>query len=440
MTILRQILLFVLPLFVVVGGLSSIFSAWLGLSVAHNSHVDGSEAIAISTAEWINPDDLSALRSGTPLAQTRLGPITDRLLRWGHVRRFTLLDPVTAIPLADTATNGPPVATAADLKELKPGAVLALKVRSSADGSAQLEPYLTFVGDRRAVLAVEVSADDYLATRHRILRAALVYTLLVTTIGAVLAYLLGRTLSRHVGLLRDSVATIGKPAFAKTPLAGGVSEIADLASTFAVIHNVHTETADRNQRSLADASFHHDERSLAEVYQQAVPKRGTWTSGPFSAAWLPVGTPLPSVLTGVVPLTGETGVAFAGIAGPPGDLAAALRADAAARFLVTRVADQPIASAARDTVALFGLTRLSLLSWNASGFFQWSTEAENSSALQPWTDTPVVLSALGPVNSERLALFLANFPGRPTAALLEDFPCMVETLETGAVLILRRTQ
>lgn len=80
MTIRRQILLFVLPLFVVIGGISSAFSGWLELTVARGSYIDGSEAIAISTAEWITPADLSALRAGTPLAQTRLGLITDRLL------------------------------------------------------------------------------------------------------------------------------------------------------------------------------------------------------------------------------------------------------------------------------------------------------------------------------------------------------------------------
>jgi hypothetical protein len=440
MTIRRQILLFVLPLFVVIGGISSAFSCWLELTVARGSYIDGSEAIAISTAEWITPADLSALRAGTPLAQTRLGPITDRLLRWGHVRRFTLLDPDTAVPLADTTNNASSVATAADLKRLTPGAVLALPIRSSTDGSSQHEPYLTFVGPRLAVLAVEVSADDYLATRHRIVRAALLQALLVTIIGAVLAYMLGTRLRRQVGLLRQSVSVIGKPAFETFPLAGGVHEVADLASTFAIIHKVHVEIADRTQRSLSEADFHRDERSLAEIYNRAVPQRGTWTSGRVSAAWLSVGTPLPSMMAGVVPLGGEAGVAFVGIAGLPGDLAAALRADAAARFLSTRLAAQPVASAARETVSLFGLTQLSLLIWNASGLSRWSSETDTGSALQTWTDGPVVLSALGPLNTERLDLFLANFPARPSAALLEDFPLMADTQEPGAVLVLRRTR
>ena len=105
-----------------------------------------------------------------------------------------------------------------------------------------------------------------------------------------------------------------------------------------------------------------------------------------------------------------------------------------------RLAAQPVASAARETVALFGLTQLSLLIWNASGFSRWSKETDLGSALEPWTDAPVVLSALGPVNTQRLALFLANFPARPSAALLEDFPLMAETQEPGAVLVLRRTR
>jgi hypothetical protein len=88
MTIRRQILLFVLPLFVVIGALSSAFTLWLELSTLRKAYIDGSEAIAISTAEWIQSEDIAALRSGTPLAQSRLGPITERLLAWGHIRRF----------------------------------------------------------------------------------------------------------------------------------------------------------------------------------------------------------------------------------------------------------------------------------------------------------------------------------------------------------------
>jgi hypothetical protein len=440
MTIRRQILLFVLPLFVVVGGLSSAFTLWLELSTLRKAYIDGSEAIAISAAEWIESEDISALRSGTPLAQTRLGPITERLLAWGHIRRFTLLDPDTAAPIADTAPSEGHVATAVDLKSLKLGEVLALPFRTARADSSQREPNLTWVGPRLAVLAVEVSADDYLATRHRIIREALMLWLLVITVGLVVAYFLGVALSRNFALLRQSVSAIGKPTFESIPQAGGVQEVADLASTFAVIHSLQVASAERTQRSLSDVDFQIDQRALNEIYHRALPKPDAWSLGSVSAAWLPIGTALPCMLAGVVAAEENKGVAFIGLAGLPDDLEAAVRADAAARFLTVRLARYPFEEAARETVNLFQLTRLSLMRWDTAGVSYWSTDPERTALNQHWTDQPIILSTLGPMNTERLDIFLSNFPNQTPAATLENFAPLASMQETGAVLLLRRAR
>jgi hypothetical protein len=440
MTIRRQILLFVLPLFVVIGALSSAFTLWLELSTLRKAYIDGSEAIAISTAEWIQSEDIAALRSGTPLAQSRLGPITERLLAWGHIRRFTLLDPDTAVPIADTAPSEGRVATANDLKSLKLGEVLALPFRTARDDSSQREPNLIWVGPRLAVLAVEVSADDYVATRHRIIREALMLWLLVVTVGLVVAYFLGVALSRNFALLRQSVSAIGKPTFESIPHAGGVQEVADLASTFAVIHSLQVASAERTQRSLSDGDFQIDHRTLTEVYHRALPKPGIWSLGSVSAAWLPIGTALPCMIAGVVATEESKGVAFIGLAGLPDDLEATVRADAATRFLTARLARYPFEEAARETVSLFQLTRLSLMRWDTAGLSFWSTDTDGTVRTQEWTDSHMILSALGSVNTERLAIFLNNFPNHPPAAILANFAPLASMHETGAVLVLRRTR
>jgi hypothetical protein len=44
------------------------------------------------------------------------------------------------------------------------------------------------------------------------------------------------------------------------------------------------------------------------------------------------------------------------------------------------------------------------------------------------------------MNTERLDIFLSNFPTQPPAATLENFAPLARLQETGAVLLLRRTR
>lgn len=264
--------------------------------------------------------------------------------------------------------------------------------------------------------------------------------LLVVTVGLVVAYFLGVALSRNFALLRQSVSAIGKPTFESIPQAGGVQEVADLASTFAVIHSLQVASAERTQRSLSDVDFQIDQRALNEIYHRALPKPGAWSLGSVSAAWLPIGTALPCMLAGVVAAEEDKGVAFIGLAGLPDDLEAAVRADAAARFLTVRLARYPFEEAARESVSLFQLNRLSLMRWDTAGVSYWSTHPESTALNQHWTDQPIILSTLGPMNTERLDIFLNNFPNQTPAATLENFAPLASMQETGAVLLLRRTQ
>jgi hypothetical protein len=146
------------------------------------------------------------------------------------------------------------------------------------------------------------------------------------------------------------------------------------------------------------------------------------------------------MIAGVVATEESKGVAFIGLAGLPDDLEATVRADAATRFLTARLARYPFEEAARETVSLFQLTRLSLMRWDTAGLSFWSTDTDGTVRTQEWTDSHMILSALGSVNTERLAIFLNNFPNHPPAAILANFAPLASMHETGAVLVLRRTR
>ncbi len=437
MTIRRQILFFILPLFLGFGVLSGVFSCWFKLTEARDAFADGSTALALTAAEFIEPADLAALRDGIPLERTRLGPVLVRLERWALVRRFYLLDTASGKVLADIAPAGTPVATAAEIAALKPGEIDLLPLRITADGQSR-QPALAFTAARGAILGIETSAEDYLESRREIYRSALSYGIRAFVVGLALAWWIGTMLHRQMRRLQLTAQAIGAPAFAATGVSDSVSEVADLASTFGVMHSVNEETVDRTRRSLVDTDYYRGERALTETFHAAFSLRAAWSGATIDAAWLPVGVPPPAALAGAVATGPDSGVAFAGIAGPVGDLAAALRARAATRYLAEGFALRPAAAVAAEALALFTLNRLELVVWTPAGLTRWNAAHDAPAAPVAWDGKPVALTCLGPINAERLDLYLVTFPARPASAALDDLPALLDAQEPGVVLVLRR--
>lgn len=437
MTIRRQILFFVLPLFLGFGVLSGVFSCWLKLTEAREAFADSSSALAITASEFIETADLTALRAGTPLERTRLGPILVRLERWALVRRLYLIDTENGRLLADVAPAGTPVATAAEIAALTPGDVKLLPLRITSEGESW-QPALSFAAGRGAILGVEISAEDYLESRREIYRSAISYGIRAFVVGLGLALWIGTMLRRQMRRLQLTAQAIGAPAFSATGVSDNVSEVSDLASTFGVMHSVNEETVDRTRRSLVDTDYYRGERALTEAFHAAFPLRAAWTGATINAAWLPVGVPPPAALAGVVATGRDSGVAFVGIAGPVGDLAAALRARAATRYLAEGLPRRPAAAVAAEALALFALNRLELVVWTAAGLTRWNAAHDAPAAPVAWDGKPVALTCLGPVNAERLDLYLVTFPARPVSAALDDLPALLDAQEPGVILVLGR--
>jgi hypothetical protein len=439
MTIRRQILFYLLPLFAgfgVIGGAV----AWRLQTEADRQVFDVvSGSLAISLAEFISPADLEALARGVPLADTALGRAVPRLERWALASRIYLLDAKSGRPLADTTHDAAPLPAAATLRDLAPEEIRQLPLRVASTG----EPYfaiVTLVPHTGVVLGVEIPATPFLEARQRIWSSIRRNVIIVMLIGLAVTVLLADFLSWQIRQLQQSAAQIGHPEFPLDRGEGIVQEVADLGNTFEVMHSVLGDTVDKTRRTLVESDYFRGERALSTVLQQALSPAQAWTGGGVEAAWLIIGTLPPAALAGAVASADGSGAAFVGIAGPAGQLRPALRARAAQAYLADALPRRPLAVVAQEACELFGLTDLVVAHWQDSGFTGWSAGSGSFPAeATGWlAGANVSLTCLNQIGRERLALYLENFPTHAPAQALEDLPPFFDRGQTGVVLVLRR--
>ncbi len=439
MTIRRQIFLSVLPLFVGFGALGSAMSWWLQTTGARSAFHEEARSLAIAIAEFLEPADLATLRAGPPMPQTRLGQINGRLERWGIARRIYLLNPETAAVLVDTAPTGTGTPGANDLRGLAAAEVRRLPWRRLDDQTSRL-PVITRAVDGTVVLGVEISADSFLANQRHILSEAIKDGVIVVLLGVAISIALSAFLGRNVRQLQLAAKTIGSPSFSTASSGAIIYEVADLGNTFSVMHSVHGATVERTYRSLAESDFYRAEQDLTQAFQAEFQPKSAWHAGHADVAWLGVGNPPPAYLAGAVTFGSAAGAAFAGVAGTATDLNAALRARAATAYLADTLRHRAAADVAAATMTMFGLTQLKVVTWQGTNLTRWSsaTEAAPEADAGAWpAGRAVSLSCLGPVNTGRLALYLARVPDARLATLLDDLPPLLDVAESGVVLVLR---
>ena len=129
------------------------------------------------------------------------------------------------------------------------------------------------------------------------------------------------------------------------------------------------------------------------------------------------------------------------MAGSGGDLAATVRARAAAAYLRDALARHPMPEAALETELLFGLQELRVVRWGGAGLETWNSAHCRGAApdAAAWArGEPVALASLGAVNRARLDYYLATFAGHATAGLLAELPPLLDAGEPGLLLVLRR--
>jgi hypothetical protein len=439
MTIRLQIFLFVALLFTALGAVSGAVAWRLETSAIHRSLVTEAQATAVTLAELADPADVQAMKSGTPLTQTRLGTVWVRLQRWSVVRRFYLLEPGSGLLLDDTAP-GSPLPTPAEIKDLGPDEVRPLAPRVTNTGQNRL-PLAALTAHGAGVLVAEISLDDYLRQRTEILSQVKIDALLAALVGLAVAWILSRMISQPIQRLGLVVEKIGAPSFSAEEAESVIREVADLGNTFGVMHSVLGKTGERARRALVESDFYRTDAGLAAVYRRELLPPRAWAGGGAEAAWLTVGSPPPAALAGAAILGPASGAAFAGIAGSGSEIEAAVRARAAAAFLADALVRKSLGLAAAEAEALFGLSELVVVRWNGAALECWRSGGSIGAPPDPaaWdARAPVALACLGAVNRQRLDLYLANFPQHAAERLLPELPPLLSAAEPGVVLVLRR--
>ncbi|HVW21578.1 MAG TPA: hypothetical protein VHC86_10210 [Opitutaceae bacterium] len=426
-------------LFTILGLIGSLVARYLEREAVRQAFADTSRTAAIAVAEFVEPGDIAAARAHPALDNTRLGLAWGRLRRWAIVRRFFLLDPATGRRIADTSPTSP-VPAPADLAGLGADEVRILALRHSSDGH-EIQTLLTPAAGGAAVVGVEVFADDYLAKLGAIRRDGIIDAVAASAFGLLMGALIGLLVSRPIRRIDRALEKIGQPEFASIRTTSPVGEIADLGNTLGIMHQVLGETVTKGRLSLLESDYYRSEAGFAEVYRRELDPPGLRRGAGAELVWMPVGAPSPAAIAGLLDLGGGRGAAYAGLAGAGSELVSTVRARAATTFLADRLRSRPLAAAAEETQALFGLSELAAARWDGEAIEFWRSRPGPAAAGAPsaWkSGSPVDLGCVGPSNRDRVAVYLATFADRVGAQTPEELAPLLDPAEPGVVALLRR--
>lgn len=433
MTARRQIFLLVVLLFVGCGALGAAIAWRLQTGALERGFQDKTRTMGAALGEFIEPGDVAALAAGRRLGATRLAAVMRRMDRWSILKRLALLDAGSGRLLADTAPGAGALPAPAEWRGLGPDEVRLLPLRPSPSGD-EIQPFVALAAGGAAVVEGELSAGGYLRARRSILDGAIGDAAVATLIGLAVAGGIAAFVGRQIRRVRLAVETVGSPAFAPDRSESLVQEVADLDNTVGVMHGVLADTVAKTRSLLVESERYRSERGLARALQDELGEAPVLEGGGAEAAWFSVGTAAPASFAGLVARGPSQGAAFVGIAGSAEQVDPVLRARAASAYLRDALAREPLEAAAASACALFGLSRLAAAAWDRDGLRRWTSEGAAPPA--PWPGATVALDCLGPVNRERMAAYLANFPTRPAAAANGELPALMDPAETGAALVL----
>lgn len=441
MTVRTQIFLVVAPLFFACGVVGAAVSWRLQTASQNRAFEEEVRGFGIALAEFTEPADVAALRQHEGGAANRLKAVTERLNRWNLIKRLVILEARSGIRLADTAPDDGPPPAPADWRGLTPGELRLLPIRRSASGEWR-QPFLSLGAGGMAIVGGEISAEQHLAARSAILRDASIDAGVAALIGLGVGLGVASFVSRQIRRLRLPVETIGTPAFPTTDVDSVVEEVADLRTTMEVMHGVLVNTVQKTRSLLLEGERYRNEQSLAAAFQTAFLPPATLAVSGAECAWFAVGEDAPAPFAGMISASATAGAAFVGMAGSAGRLESVVRARAAAAYLRDTLSRQPLDRACADACRLFGLGRLAAATWAGERLSGWSSERaapDRTGAPLEWAPGhPVVLCGLGPINRERVRVYLANFPSHAPARIAAEVPVLLDRAEPGAALVLLR--
>ncbi len=434
MTTRRQILLYVMPLFVGLAALGSALTVWLQLAAEQKSFDTEATTAAVAMREF-----LPVIPTATPgtlglAEQEACAEVFERLRRAGQLERILVFD-TEGRTLVDTGHSGhaPRVDPASPLS---PEGLHLGMVGPNEDGQ-WVRPILVDAG-RGLRVGLELNAKLYRERRAAILRHAgwlAGWTLLggLAVCGA-LAWLISHEFKR----LGHVAGTLGESQFPDNVADTRIKEVADVGDILKVMHSVLQETLAKTRRSILDRDFGRNDRALATVFTPERSQPDDWTLAGIRGVLVRVGSPV--VLHHTLTLPSGGNLAYLGLLPDAGPLQNPLRIQAAQEYLIAACRQSDWKAALQDTLATFGLRHLRVLHFDTETWTAWQQEGSKLQALDlpAATGAFLPLAELAPEDASALQVFLAAHPDSALDDVVRDLPGILPATAPGFIWMIQR--
>lgn len=270
MTIRRQTLLGVVPVFAALALLSTGVAYWLEARAILRGLREESGALAVTIAAFLRAEDLPTGDGAAASGALKAG--LERLDRWALVDGFAVWDPVAKKLLyrrPENASLPPPTAEIRTLLAAEPYANTELHL--DENNRQRMVAYAAARNEDREIIAlVGVGIDaSFFGEETSALRQRLAWiAVLVISFGFLVAWLLSAIIRREIRRLTISAATIDQGNYTPPPTRF-IQEVAELGHTFGVLGSVIDEVRAKSQRALAENERFRTEEDLLATYRAA---------------------------------------------------------------------------------------------------------------------------------------------------------------------------
>lgn len=367
MTIRRQTLLAIVPVFALLALLSNTVSFLLERRALRAGLLDHAGSLATAVAAYVPPNDLALIKGGRA-GETRYSVISQKLDEGSSVRRIALWDAAEGKMLLSRPPEtdlAPPPADWRARFSAEPFWVDDANL--DHESVAAVIAYAPVRDTSHAIIGivgVEISARQFLSDEESMRARHVRSAVLVTGLGFVVALVLAMIFSNDLRRLARATTSVGQGHY-EPPPDGLLVEATELSHAFSVVDSAIGEMREKSGRALMVNEHFRTDDDLLAVHaslagESVAVRRAGLEFAVAGAARAP----------GRFAVSGGTDthawIAFGRLTGPR-TLETACQSDAAAREIAELLAALPVETALTRLAALFSVASATVLTWSAGG-------------------------------------------------------------------------
>lgn len=273
MTIRRQAIFVLVPVFAVVALLDNGVAYFLESRTARSGLEGGAGAFAVSLAAFIRPADVVAIKAN-PSAETPLATALERLDRWGQIEGLALWDAdghkliyrrpaTTDLAPSRHAFGDKAISAVYYTSPLMEGANEDFYVIAYA-------PVRDGAGTVIAVVGIQIDANRYRLDVAQLRFEFARNTAIILLLGLLVAVALAAFVKRELRRLTQAATGIEHGGYISPPDTL-IQEIAELGNTFGVLDGLIGENRAKTQRALVENEQFRSELDLVATFCDAFP-------------------------------------------------------------------------------------------------------------------------------------------------------------------------